>query len=102
MCLSDVDELETMLAGINNSQGSLFVATWSLSETPVALRERLLARTAGFGYFLFAYGREFGEVDNVRFFEEWSRSHREIHWSREAIAHMGGQSFYLFGSRPSE
>jgi hypothetical protein len=98
LCLIDLGELDNALAGVTNLNRSI----WCLSETPVFVRQRVLVSVERFGCFLFAYGRDFGEVDKVRFFQDWSRSRTAVRWRLEPIAHMAGQSSYLFGSRQQE
>lgn len=76
----------------------LFVAAWSLSETPLAVRERFLPCIANFDGYLIAYQSAFAEVDNHEFFRAWRKdASREILWTETVIPHMPGRHFYLFG-----
>ena len=78
----------------------LFIATWSLSETDPAFREQIISLPAigDATAYLMAYQRDFGGVDNPRFFDEWRASKPGIHWVHSEIAHMPG-NYYLFGRR---
>ena len=49
---------------------TLFVATWSLSETPLEFRENLVKKLNPNNY-LICYQHEFGELDNTAYFSEW-------------------------------
>jgi hypothetical protein len=87
------------LSLIHASTPSLFIATWSISETPLKFREEILDLTRSFDNFLIAYADTFGGVDNVTFFKEWSRSFgEEITWFDWPIEHLPGNR-YLIGMR---
>jgi hypothetical protein len=79
-------------------QPSLFIATWSLSETPLAVRERIAPTLAGFRYILCAYQRSFGEYDNVKYFQALEQSLPGFHWQHSECAIYRG-NFYLIGKR---
>jgi hypothetical protein len=79
-------------------QPALFIATWSLSETPLAVRERVAPALAGFSHVLIAYQRRFGEHDNVSYFQWLERSRPEFHWRHEECPIFRG-NFYLIGKR---
>jgi len=51
---------------------SLFMATFSLNETPLSLRAEIEPILNHFDYLFFAYNRDFGGVDNVAYFKELS------------------------------
>jgi hypothetical protein len=65
---SDVSVLERLLDGKAESERALFVAWWSLSETPLALRERIRPLAQRIGDYWIAYQERYGEVDNVHYF----------------------------------
>jgi hypothetical protein len=50
---------------------TLFVATWSLSETPLEFRNNLVKKLDPKNY-LICYQHEFGELDNTEYFSTWS------------------------------
>jgi hypothetical protein len=79
-------------------QPSLFIATWSLSETPLAVRERIAPALAGFSHVLCAYQRSFGEHDNVRYFQTLEKSLPGFDWQHAECPIFHG-NFYLIGRR---
>ncbi len=79
-------------------QPSLFIATWSLSETPLAVRERIAPALAGFTHILCAYQRSFGEHDNVKYFESLEKSLSGFVWQHAECPIYRG-NFYLIGRR---
>jgi hypothetical protein len=81
-------------------QPSLFIATWSLSETPLAVRERIAPALAGFTHVLCAYQRNFGEHDNVQYFQTLEKSLPGFDWLHAECPIFHG-NFYLIGKRPA-
>lgn len=77
---------------------SLFVATWSLSETPMAVREQIAPTLAGFTHILCAYQRSFGEHDNVKYFQSLEQSLPGFVWQHAECPIYRG-NFYLIGQR---
>lgn len=78
----------------------LFVATWSLSETPLEIRNRVCELLPKFAGILMGYQAEFGGVDNHAWFGDLEMRLRASHivrtpsiprldpkWGRYAIAH---------------
>ena len=79
-------------------QPSLFIATWSLSETPLAVREQIAPTLAGFTHILCAYQRTFGEHDNVQYFRSLEQSLPAFEWQHFECP-IFRRNFYLIGSR---
>lgn len=79
-------------------QPALFLATWSLSETPLAVRERIAPALAGFTHILCAYQRRFGEHDNVQYFQSLEKSLTGFEWQHAECPIYRG-NFYLIGAR---
>jgi len=77
---------------------SLFIATWSLSETPPAVRNEVAPAMAGFNYVLCAYQRTFGGFDNVQYFQSLEKSMRQFNW-QHAECPVYKNNFYLIGQR---
>jgi len=77
---------------------SLFVATWSLSETPPTVREAIAPALGGFTYVLCAYQRAFAGIDNARYFQALERSLPQFTW-RHAECEVYRNNFYLIGRR---
>ncbi len=99
VCLSDVGQLKSALGRGAKVGRAMFLATWSISETPERLRETILPLVDGFDAFLIAYQHRFGEVDNVDYFARWrERFGRDTAWQTWEIAHLPGNS-YLVGEK---
>lgn len=75
---------------------SLFVATWSLSETPPAVRQAITPIMGGFSYILCAYQRAFGSYDNVEFFTSLEKMLPHFKW-HHAECPVYKNNFYLIG-----
>jgi hypothetical protein len=52
-----------------SNEPSLFMATFSLNETPMQVRDEVEKLYEHFDYLFFAYNRAFGEVDNQAYFD---------------------------------
>lgn len=66
---SDLAALEREVASLSGDAWAMFVACWSLSETPLALRERIRPLVERIGRYAIAYQERYGEADNVDYFE---------------------------------
>lgn len=96
---SDLDYLQRALAAQPVSAASAFVATWSLSESPLELRERFLPLVTPFSYFLIAFQDRFFEADNNAYFASFERATADrIAWQKKRLRHLPGNN-YLFGQR---
>lgn len=82
------------------SERDLFVAMWSLSETPLALRERLLPGGERFGGYLVGYQPQFESIDNVAWFADFRAARPEVEWSGGDPEPASGNR-YLIGRRRS-
>ncbi len=97
--LTDLATMRSAAQSIPDPRRALFIATWSLSESPVELRELFLPLVSAFGYYLFAYQSKFGPVDNLEYFREYSRAKaREVEWTYQELRHLP-LNHYLFGKR---
>jgi hypothetical protein len=97
LCIDDQSQLHACLENVPHSN-ALFMATWSISETPVHLRNAILPLVRDFGNFLIGYQSRFNEVDNVAFFGAWRDGMpAKIRWHDWAIRHLRENS-YLVGS----
>lgn len=98
-CVSSLEYLKEIICNLEEQAGidtSLFLATWSLSESPISIRDSILPITSRFTSFLLAYQDNFGEVNNIDFFNEWKTSHNKIAWHHWPIEHLRG-NHYLIG-----
>ncbi len=93
LTISDIGLLEGSFA-----KPKLFIATWSLSESPLRVREQVAEAVRSFDAFLIAYQSEFAGVDNRAFFDEWQRGFPHVDWRAGKMEHVPA-STYLFGLR---
>jgi len=97
VCLSDIQQLIASLTDHSGARNSLFVATWSISESPISIRDSVLPLTSDFQSFLIAYQDRFGEVNNVDFFDNWKETIRNVAWDSWPIEHISENNHYLVG-----
>lgn len=97
-CVSDLQSLNDIVAE-HVGEDTLFVATWSLSESPVSLREGVFSSLLEFQSFLIAYQNKFGEVDNCEYFGKWEEMLDNIVWKSWEISHLP-ENYYLIGNAP--
>lgn len=95
--LSSEEALKDSLSQPGVDGESLFLATWSYSESPVSLRQSLLSVLKPMNYHLIAYQEKFKEVDNCAFFEEYKNEFHSLQWTDVPINHIPGNR-YLMGS----
>ena len=94
-CVSELEDLRSVLDG--GAAPSLFLATWSISETLLEFRNSFLPLVTGFDSFCFSYQREFEHVDNIAFFSQWkSTLGTHMRWYESQIKHYPG-NYHLFG-----
>jgi hypothetical protein len=74
----------------------LFLAAWSLSETPLEFRRRVLAGLTARHIYI-AFQREFETINNFEFFSEWSLERTTHEWQLIPASHVPGENFYLIG-----
>jgi hypothetical protein len=86
-CVTSIDALESVLP---DSGLDLFLATWSLSETPVAIRAAFVPFLRAARQRLIAYQESFGGVDNVAYF-----ARLQLGGSDYAIGHLPGNRYLV-------
>ena len=98
ICVSDLEHLRLLHPSEVEEHNSMFIATWSISETPIKFRQSILPLITSFSAFLIAYQHQYGEVNNLQFFSEWKEGMKDIMWHDWQIGHLPGNN-YLFGKR---
>ena len=98
VCISDDDLLRDILINRIQETNKMFIATWSISETPVSIRDKVLPLVSDFQAFLIAYQDKFGEMNNLDFFANWQEKIDNITFDGWRINHMPGNNYYLVGS----
>lgn len=99
LCISDFDSLSRAVAKCVDASPSMFIATWSLSETPMKLRNSLLPLISSFDSFLIAYQDQFNEINNIDFFKRWKEGYSKVKWQDWKLEHLPNHNRYLFGMR---
>lgn len=95
LCVSDIDKLDDLIGG----KKSLFLATWSISESPLFVREKILGKYSNsFDAYLVAFQPKFEDVDNAVYFEKLRTDHPGYSWTTEDMKHLKNQK-YLFGKK---
>lgn len=83
-------------AGDAPRDSDLVIATWSLSESPVGVRDELMTVLGGASSYLFAYQHAFEGIDNRAWFGQFAGERSRYRWTDRDIPHLPGNS-YLFG-----
>jgi hypothetical protein len=79
--------------------GAMLIATWSLSETPLALRAEMQDAIMSYDAFLIGFKEQLFEIDNVSYFKTLMKNMPGITWTQEHIYSLPGDHRYLFGVR---
>ncbi len=99
VCISNFDTLKEILSSRSYAHNALFIAMWSISEVPLELREKIFSLVSDFSFFLIGYQNQFGEVDNIRYFDGITkRLNKSINWNNFPLEHQTGNNF-LIGRR---
>lgn len=93
--MSSPSEYSSRLAG---QPLDLFIATWSLSESPVPFRDMIMEITGAPKFFLIAYHEKFNGIDNRAYFEAFAANRNDYTWLEYPIKHVP-TSRYLLGRR---
>jgi hypothetical protein len=94
-CISDLDGLNQLLANFPDHEQATFIATWSISETPLQMRSDMRSAVGRFGSFLIAYQHRFAQIDNVAYFQDWRNTLSNVKWHHWEIPHMAGNSYMM-------
>lgn len=96
-CNSDVEKVTKYLNEKTpaNKSRNLFVATWSLSESPISIRRHFDEIFEKFDYFLMGYQDKFGEVNNRDYFEKIKKSRDDIEWYDWPISYLPAHNFLI-------
>jgi hypothetical protein len=95
--LSQQEDLQKQLENFNGCP-DVFIATWSISESPVELREKVFEVVGQSKYIFIAFHDVFAKVDNVDYFRQFTQLHNNYDWKQEEIGHLPG-NFLLAGKR---
>ena len=95
--VSKLEDLEDIFE-INAS--TLFLATWSLSEVPLNLRNLITSIIGKCDYYLFGYQKTFEEVDNLEYFINLTKNASNVQWENWYYPDFNG--YYLVGQANKE
>jgi hypothetical protein len=91
---SEIGALSGLIDALPADHRALFVACWSLSETPLALRDRIEPLARRIGDHWIAYQERYGEVDNLEYFAtRWLDGPRR----EERVAHRPADRLLVGG-----
>lgn len=82
--------------GEEQKSNTLFIATWSLSETGIEVRNAYKKEMDQCGNFMVAFRDTFEGVDNLTWFTSYMKARMDVSWRIEKIVHIPN-SYYLFG-----
>jgi hypothetical protein len=51
-------------------KNKLFIANWSLSETPIDIRDKIIKKFSKFNFFLISFQNSFENLDNYYYFTQ--------------------------------
>ena len=94
--ISDLNDLNLFFSRKNKL--GIFIALWSLSECPIEFRSEFLNEKCKPEYFLISYQEKFGNIDNVKYFDECILKNTDYLWDKIKIEHLPG-NYYLFGKK---
>lgn len=93
-----IDTPEKLAAALGSKKVDLLIATWSLSESPIHLRDVILNIVKKPQYFLVGYQESFDGMDNESYFEKLVSQRQEYLWKTFPIIHLP-RNHYLIGER---
>jgi hypothetical protein len=83
----------------SSTDKSLFVAMWSISETPVAFREEWVDTMSACSHILIGFQARFYDVDNKQWFTELTERLSDYTWAWSSLDN--GVDNYIIGTRKS-
>lgn len=96
--LSQIKQLEEQL---KKTPPDIFIATWSLSESPLSLRKIITGLIKNIKYYLIAYQEQFpiiNGIDNVTYFKEFQKNNSNIEWKTIPFK-LHPKDYFLIGKR---
>ena len=98
ICISNLELFQELVSELSKVKESLFIATWSLSETPLVFREKFKPSLKFYKNYLIGFQKRFNEVDNIEYFHEIQKDLSSNSWHTWEIEHLKGH-YYLIGSK---
>jgi hypothetical protein len=97
-CISDIEDVFALSKYFGEIHKSLFIATWSYSETPLEFRSQFINIISQFNVHLIAYQEVFEKIDNKSFFKNLQRLISSSNWNDFEVDTLPGNR-YLFGRK---
>ena len=66
---------------IKKKNKSLFIANWSLSETPINFRNKFLRHIQNYQYIFIAFQEHFEEIDNKKYFNNLKKLYKNMRYT---------------------
>jgi hypothetical protein len=79
----------------------LFIATWSLSESPKDLINETLEKIKNFDAFLICFHKDYSNGDNVKYFNDFALKNKELSFTLTPISFLS-DSYYFIGKKTIE
>lgn len=76
----------------------LFVATWSLSESPKSLMDNILKKVKNFDAFLICFHKDYANNDNVKYFNDFALKNDHLFFSLTPISFLP-DNYYFIGKK---
>jgi hypothetical protein len=98
-CYSNLPNCIKLTSNINEipdlySKASVFIATWSLSETPIELRKEIAKKLINFEYIFIAFQEHYNNISNIEYFSTLATNMIEYNCTLEKCNIYSGH-FYL-------
>lgn len=93
LCLNDLEKLKRLFP---KKGKKLFIATWSLSESPLQIRKKVYPLINTMDSYLISYQTYFGKIDNHKYFSEYQKNLHQLQWRNWEIPQLKN-NHYLFG-----
>ena len=97
---NSLDSLKKKINLIKSHKKKLFIANWSLSETPLSFRKKFNFIIDLFDYQLISFQNKFEEIDNLKYFKKIQK--RNLLLKRDCILHPVKKiknNYYLLSRR---
>lgn len=92
--LQDPEKVRTSVSNFDPDK-TLFVAHWSLSESPLEVRENILSKLKSKNYFI-CYQADFDGLDNKQYFSKLKMANPDMRWIEAPFDHLKN-SYSLVG-----
>lgn len=93
----DLNNLQFINSINEKNEVDMFIAMWSISECPIALRDVIFSKIEP-RYYLIIYQHAFDGIDNQFYFNRLMESKSQYRWTTYQVPEIEN-SFYLFGEK---